>query len=75
MFAYEDEDRTDLDYATTTKFGMLELSPPTELDQIEACNKQLVVLRDALKLKGKMEQAEGRAKLTHDDSHKSTEVY
>ena len=32
MFAYEDEDRVGLDYSTTQKFGILELSPPTELD-------------------------------------------
>ena len=32
MFTYEDEDRVDLDYATTHKFGLLELSPPTELE-------------------------------------------
>lgn len=32
IFSYDDEDRTDLDYATTQKFGMLEISPPTELE-------------------------------------------
>jgi len=32
MFAYDDEDRVDLDYGTIKKFGMLEISPPTELE-------------------------------------------
>ena len=32
MFSYDDDDRVDLDYGTTQKFGILELSPPTEID-------------------------------------------
>jgi len=67
-FYYEEEDRVDLDYTTLQKFGGLEISPPTQIDQIETCNKKLVALRDALKLKGKIEQAEGKAKFSKDNS-------
>lgn len=54
-FYYEDEDRVDLSYAMIQKFGGLELSPPTEKDHLENTNKQLVALRDALRLKGDLE--------------------
>lgn len=75
MFAYDDEDRVDLDYGTIKKFGMLEISPPTELEQIETCNKQLVSLRDALKLKGQIEQAEGTYRLTKEQTHEEKDKY
>jgi len=68
-YYYEDDNRVDLDYATTQKFGILELSPPTELDQLENTNERLVRLRDALKLKGQMEQAEGKARVSKDESY------
>lgn len=57
-----------MDYTTLQKFGGLEISPPTQLDQIDPCNKKLVALRDALKLRGKIEQAEGKAKFSKDNS-------
>lgn len=53
-FYYEDDNRIDLDYQTIQKFGHLSLSPITDLDHVEDCNKNLVALRDALKIKGKM---------------------
>ena len=74
-FYYEDENRVDLDYKTTQKFGLLEVSPPIELDHIEGTNKRLVSLREALKMKGSMEQAEGRAKFSRDTSYTETEEY
>ena len=51
-FYYEDEDRLNLDYAYVQKFGQLEISPPTEITQLEEVNKRLVELRDALRVKG-----------------------
>lgn len=74
-FYYEDENRVDLDYATLQKFGSLELSPPTELEQLDAVNSKLIALRDALKLKGSVEQTEGKAKFTRDDSILKSEEF
>lgn len=64
-----------IDNAITQKFGLLELSPPTEIEQFEASNTRLTGLREALKLKGQLEQAEGIAKITKDDSRIKTEEY
>jgi len=44
------------------------MSPPTEIEQLEEVNKRLVSLRDALKIKGAIEQAEGQSKLIKDKS-------
>ena len=74
-FYYEDEDRVDLSYAMIQKFGGLELSPPTEKDHLENTNKQLVALRDALRLKGDLEQTEGRAKFSRDEKLTESEEY
>ena len=49
---YYEEDGLNLDYAYVQKFGQLEISPPTEIAQLEEVNKRLVELRDALKVKG-----------------------
>lgn len=57
------------------KFGRLEISPPTEVDKLETTNKQLVDLRDALRVKGELEQTEGKAKFTKDDSLLESEKY
>lgn len=65
----------DLDIKTIQKFGTLGLSPPTEVDQIEELDKQLKQLRDALKLKGEIEQAEGKAKILKDNSYVESERY
>jgi len=51
------------------------VSPPTEFDHLEATNKVLVALRDALKLKGTMEQTEGKAKFTRDVTITESEEY
>ena len=74
-FYYEDEDRVDLDYAMIQKFGGLELPPPTEKDHLEETNKKLVALRDALRLKGELEQTEGKAKFAKDQNLTETEEY
>lgn len=63
-FYYEDENRIELDYAYIQKFGSLEVSPPTEIDQLSDTNKLLVALRDALRIKGQLQQIEGRSKFT-----------
>lgn len=63
-FYYEDENRINLDYAYIQKFGQLEISPPTEFDQLTDTNKLLVTLRDALRIKGQLQQIEGRSKFT-----------
>ena len=51
---YYEEDGLNLDYAYVQKFGQLEISPPTEIAQLEEVNKRLVELRDALKVKGEL---------------------
>lgn len=44
------------------------MSPPTDFEQLPEVNKVLVQIREALKLKGTIEQVEGKAKFTKDDS-------
>lgn len=46
------EESINLDYAYIQKFGKLEISPPTEVEQLIETNKLLVTLRDALRIKG-----------------------
>ncbi len=57
------------------KFGNLDVSPPSDTSEAEKTVKTLASLRDALKLAGKIEQAEGKARLTGDDSHVEGEEY
>lgn len=53
----------------------MELSPLTNIDQIDDCSKNLIALRDALKIKGQLQQIEGKAKFTRDSSLTESEDY
>lgn len=44
------------------------MSPPTEIEQLEDVSKRLVALRDALRVKGELEQIEGQSKFSRDPS-------
>ena len=72
---YSFEDGFNLDHPTIVKFGNLDVSPPSDTSEAEKTVKTLASLRDALKLAGKIEQAEGKARLTGDDSHVEGEEY
>ena len=42
------------------------MSPPTDHAQLENASQQLIKLREALRLKGWLEQTEGKARFTRD---------
>lgn len=51
------------------------MSPPTQLEELTDLSKALMQLRDAMRLKGKIEQVEGKAKFTRDSSLTETEDF
>ena len=73
MYMYEEG--FNLDHPTIVKFGNLDVSPPVDSSEAENTVKTLTTLRDALKLAGKIEQAEGKARLTGDDSHVESDEF
>lgn len=50
------------------KFSKVQVSPPIEVEELPKCEKTLQNLRDALKLKGKIEVMQNKAKLMKDES-------
>ena len=73
---YEDEgDRLKLDFETVSKFGRLSVSPPVEVSQFKETQQALTQLRDALKIKGELEQTEAKAKYLHDATLTQTDEY
>ena len=72
---YEDESSLALDYESVNKFGRLGLSPPTDVEQLPQTEKELIQLRDSLKIKGELEQVEAKAKFLHDDKLLEDEDY
>ena len=73
MFSFEDG--FNLDHPTIVRFGNLDVSPPTDRDEAEKAVKTLASLRDTLKIAGKIEQAEGRARLTGDNSYTENDEF
>lgn len=67
-FYYEDDSVLNLDYIMVKKFSKLGLAPPTEYEQLPGMQETLQQLREALKMKGQMEQAQSKAKLLKDES-------
>lgn len=51
------------------------MSPPVDATEVEKTAEKLKAVRDALKTKGKLEQAEGKARLLRDKSHVEAESY
>ena len=56
-------------------FGQLSVSPPIDATEVEKTAEKLKSVRDALKIKGKLEQAEGKARFLKDKSHIESERY
>ena len=54
-FSYEDDTRLQLDFVMIQKFSKLGLSPPVDVNELEATEKTIISLRDALKIKGNQE--------------------
>ena len=52
---YEEDLNLQLDIVMVQKFGKLSTSPPIEIEDLPKVEKQLLTLRDALNLKGKVE--------------------
>lgn len=57
------------------KYSSLGLAPPTNTDELPEKQTQVTSLRDALNLKGKKEQIEGKAHFKHDQSLLESEEY
>jgi hypothetical protein len=57
------------------KFGALGISPPMQRSELAETGKQIAGILDALAVTGQMEQEEGRARLTKDESVLSGENY
>lgn len=70
-----DPNAIDIDYSVIKKFASLGIAPPTSADNVEKSEKELIVLRDSMQMKGKMEQAEGKARFLKDNSFIETEEY
>lgn len=68
MFYYEDDSKLSLEFPLIQKFSKLQVSPPIEIEELTKTEKTLQTLRDALKLKGKIEIAQNKAKLLKDES-------
>ena len=76
MFYYEDDSlQKVLGYDTILLFGKIEVSPPTDYDQLEGTQNMLTNLRDALKLRGLKEQIEGKARITKDSTLLQDETF
>lgn len=70
-----DPNAIEIDYSVIKKFAILGVAPPTSLDTMEKSEKELIELRDMMQLKGKMEQAEGKARFLKDDSFIQSDEY
>lgn len=70
-----DENRLDLDYLTIQKFASLEMSPPIDVDELAGVSDQLMALREALRVRGFIQQSEDKAKLTRDTAYTQSEEY
>ena len=52
---YEEDNSLTFEFTTAQKFGKLSVSVPTEVDEVPKIQETLQKLRDALKIKGKIE--------------------
>jgi len=68
MFYYEDDSSLQLEFPLIQKFSKLQVSPPVDLETIPQTEKTLQALRDALKVKGKIEILTNKARLLKDES-------
>ena len=63
-----DPNAIEIDYSVIKKFALLGVAPPVAKDMMEKSEKELIELREMMQLKGKMEQAEGKARFLKDVS-------
>lgn len=63
-----DPNAIEIDYSVIKKFALLGVAPPVSKDMMDKSEKELIELREMMQLKGKMEQAEGKARFLKDDS-------
>lgn len=68
MYTYEDDGNLNLEFPLVQKFGNVQVSPPIMVDDLPKTQEALQKLRDALKLKGRVEICENKAKLLKDDT-------
>lgn len=68
MYVYEDDGNLQLEFPMIQKFSNIQVSPPIDAEDLPKTEKTLQNLRDALKLKGKIEICQNKAKLLKDDS-------
>jgi len=66
--AYEDDDNLQLEFPLVQKFSKAQVSPPIVVDDLPKTEQTLQKLRDALKIKGKVEIAQNKAKLLKDET-------
>lgn len=64
-----------LDLNMIMKFGRLGFSPPVKRSELASCAEQIKDVLEALLLLGKIEQAEGKSRLTGDKSYIENEEY
>lgn len=72
---YEDDSKLALDYESVQKFGRLGISPPVEIEDLPETEKEIIQVRDGLKIKGDLETVESKAKFLHDDTLLEDEDY
>jgi hypothetical protein len=70
-----DPNAIDIDYSVVKKFSALGVSLPASKDQVEKSEKEIIELRDALNMAGKIQQAEGKAKFLKDESFVQNDEY
>jgi hypothetical protein len=70
-----DPNAIDIDYSVVKKFGALGVAPPSSKDGLEKSEKELIELRDALNMAGKIQQAEGKARFLKDESFVQSDDY
>jgi len=67
-FYYDDDNSIQMDYPIIQKFSKLGLAPPMETDSMAKKNDEIVKLREALKLAGKIEKTVRKSELLKDKS-------
>jgi hypothetical protein len=70
-----DPNAIDIDYSVVKKFSALGVTLPAARDQLEKSEKELIELRDALNMAGKIQQAEGKARFLKDESFVQSDEY
>lgn len=70
-----DPNAIEIDYSVIKKFAILGVAPPVSQDGVAKSEKALIELRDTMKMRGKMDQAEGKARFLKDNTFIETDDY